>query len=364
MSDRRRERFVEAMPKVELHVHLEGSIRPATLLRLARRHRIELPAATEEELRQWFRVRDFEAFVEMYLSCSRCLRDPEDFQLVAREFLEDQARRNVVHSEVHFTISTHLANGADGRELGQALGEVVAEAPERHGSRMLLIPDIVRWIGAGRRETYRRADATLEWALEHRGSVAALGLSGVEHYPVEPFRDHFETAAGEGLRRVAHAGEHGDARTVGEALDLCGAERIGHGIRAVEDPSLMARLAAEQVPLEVCPTSNLRLGSAADLETHPLIELRRAGIPLSINSDDPAIFETSISRELVAVGAALDLDPEELAGLSMAALRHSFLDETEKERLEEDFGRRFAALGEEIFDRPVVAAPALAEAKR
>ncbi len=362
MSDRGRARFVEAMPKAELHLHLEGAIRPATLLRLARRHRIDLPAASEEELRRWFRVRDFEAFVEMYLACSRCLRDPEDFQLVARELLEDQADRNVVHSEVHFTISTHLANGADGGELGEALSEVVAEAPRRFGTRLLLIPDIVRWIGAGRRETYRRADATLEWALEHREIVAALGLSGVEHYPVEPFRDHFETAAAEGLRRVAHAGEHGDAGSIRDALDLCGAERIGHGIRAVEDPSLMVRLAKEQVPLEICPTSNLRLGAAASLETHPIVELREAGIPVSINSDDPGIFETSITAELAAVGEALDLDPPELAGLSLAALRQSFLEESVKERLEADFERRFSALGEELLDQPSVAAAARAEA--
>jgi len=154
--------FLQRMPKVELHVHLEGSMRPRVLLELARRNGVELPANDEEGLRRWFQFRDFPHFVEVYLACSRVLRAPEDFQLLARDFLESQAEQNVVYTEAHFTISTHIANGANGGEVLDALEEVIGEG-EKRGIRLRLIPDIVRNIGP------EAADLTLEWALAGRG---------------------------------------------------------------------------------------------------------------------------------------------------------------------------------------------------
>ncbi|MFL6202315.1 MAG: adenosine deaminase, partial [Thermoanaerobaculia bacterium] len=199
------ESFVERLPKVELHVHLEGSMRPHVLLELARRNGVELPALpanTEEGLRRWFQFRDFPHFVEVYLACSRALINPEDFQLMARDFLEMQEAQNVVYTEAHFTISTHVANGANGGELLDALEEVIGEG-ERRGVRLRLIPDIVRNIGPA------AADVTLEWALAGRGrGVVAMGLAGIEAgFSNEPFREHFRTAKREGLHVVAHAGE-------------------------------------------------------------------------------------------------------------------------------------------------------------
>ncbi len=343
-GDPRLERFAEAMPKVELHVHLEGAIQPATLLRLARRRRVSLPADTEAGLRRWYRFEDFDHFAEVYVACSRCLRDPEDFQLALREFAAGQARQNIRYSEVHFTIATHVLQGANGGEVGDAMAETIAEIEKELGVGVRLIPDVVRNLEP------RWADVTLEWALEHRGrGVIALGLAGIESWPVAPFREHFEVAGAEGLRRVAHAGEQRGPESIRETLEIARPERLGHGIRAVEDEDLVAELADRRLPLEVCPTSNVALGNAPSLAEHPIGRLLDAGVDLSVNSDDPAMFDTTLSREYALVGDTLGLGAGELAHLSLAAVRHAFLEPGERQRMSAAFEREMAELGEEIY---------------
>jgi adenosine deaminase len=346
------DRFLLHLPKVELHVHLEGSMRPAVLLELARRNGVDLPARDEAGLKRWFRFTDFEHFVQVYLACSRALRGPEDFQLLVLDLLAEQAYQNVLYTEAHFTISTHLANGADGGEVLAAMAEAIAEGERRYGVVLRLIPDIVRNVGVP------PADRTLEWALagRERGIVVALGLSGSEsRFPAEPFREHFAAAKGEGLHRVAHAGEHAGPESVRAALAVCDAERIGHGVRAIEDPSLVEELRERQIPLEVCPTSNVCLGVAPGYPGHPFDRLYRAGLALSVGSDDPALFNTNLTRELLRLHQAFGYSPAELAGLSLAALRHSFLPEARRRGLEEKFHDQFDALGRELFGAPVEA---------
>lgn len=343
--------FLLRMPKAELHVHLEGSIKPATLLALARRHGVELPAADEAGLAKWFRFRDFEHFVEIYLTVSSCLREPEDIHLLALDFLAEQARQNVLYSEAHFTIATHLANGLDGEAVAAALWQAIEEGERRFGVRLRLIPDIVRNVPAG-------ADATLDWALANRRrGVVALGLSGIEaDWPNEPFRPHFAEAERQGLHRVAHAGEHAGPESIRSALEVCHAERIGHGVRAVEDPALVAELARRAVPCEVCPTSNLRLGVFPTYAEHSFDRLYRAGVPVTVNSDDPPFFETTLTAEYQALADTFGYGADELAGFALAAVRQSFLPAEERAALEERFRREAAALGEELLGAPVAAA--------
>jgi aminodeoxyfutalosine deaminase len=340
--------FVQRMPKTELHIHLEGSIQPRTLLRLAERRRVSLPATDEQGVREWFDFGDFEHFVRIYLTCCECLRDPEDFQLVARELLAEQSRQNVLCFEAHLTIGTHLANGANGGEVADALGEVIREADQKHGIKMALIPDIVRNLGPA------RADRTLEWALDHRRQgVVALGLSGFESEPNEPFAEHFRVAADEGLRRVAHAGEHSGPESIRSVLEVCGAERVGHGISAIEDPDLIERLRSNDIPLEVCPTSNIRLGAVADLPSHPFDRLLRAGVPVTLNSDDPPFFDTTLTDEYLRVADTFGYGAGELAAIARTALRQTFLPDEERQRLEAEFDRQLAELGNELFGAPV-----------
>jgi adenosine deaminase len=347
------------MPKVELHVHLEGTMGPETLLALAREHAVELPASDAAGVARWFRFRDFDHFVEIFVTCSRVLRRPEDFHRLALDFLAGQARQNVVYTEAHFTISTHLAHGADGEGVLQALEEARSEGRRRWGVELALVPDIVRNLEV------ERADATVEWALAGRGrGVVALGIAGIEAgYENAPFVEHFAAARRGGLHRVAHAGEHGGPESIRSALDELGAERIDHGVRSVDDPALVARLAREAVPLDVCPSSNVCLGVFPDLASHSFDRLYRAGVPLTVGSDDPPFFATTLSGEYRRLAETFGYGAAELAGLSLTALRSSFLPEEHKARLEQDFRRRFAELGEELVGVPVKAVKAVALAK-
>ena len=339
------EHFVAEMPKVELHVHLEGSIQPATLLELARRRRVDLPADDEEGLHQWFQFRDFEHFVSIYLTCCRCLRDPEDFQLVLDQLMAEQERQNVLYSEIHFTIGTHLANGVNGQEVADALGETLQQGRKQRGVRAQLIPDIVRDVGP------EMADRTLEWALAGRQrGVIALGLSGFESASDEPYREHFQVAEQEGLHRVAHAGEHQGPESIRSVLEVCRAERIGHGIRSIDDLELVGDLVARETPLEICPTSNLRLGAVGELSEHPFDRLRQEGVVVTVNSDDPPLFETDLNREYLELAREFGYGPGEVAGFSLDALRAAFVEESDREILEQAFAARLAALGVSIED--------------
>ena len=346
--------FLARMPKVELHVHLEGSIPPASLLALARRHRLDLPDSLEG-LEEWFRFRDFEHFVQIYVTICRCLKEPEDFQRLLDAVAAEQARQNVVYTEVHFTVGTHLMFGHSPSELRDAMGEGLVAAERRHGVRLRLITDVVRNV------PFKWADRTLEWALEMQDrGVVALGLSGFEAtHGNEPFVDHFRAAAAAGLRRVAHAGEHAGPASIRSVRELCGAERLGHGVRAVEDPGLLAELVSEGVPFEVCPTSNVRLGVVPDLASHPFERLRAAGVNVTVNSDDPPLFATTLTDEYRRLADTFGYDAETCASLSLAALRASFLSAGEKAEREQEFRSQLATLGEELLGRAVL--PELAE---
>ena len=336
------------MPKVELHVHLEGAMRPETLLELARRNRVELPAGDVAGLREWFRFRDFDHFVQIYLACSAAVKRPEDFQLLVRDFAADQERQNVRYSEVHFTVGTHWLNRLPIDELLDAMAEAIADAERERGVRVRLIPDIVRDVGD------RTADPTLDWALAgaKRGITVALGLTGREAVcPSEPYAEHFAEAARQGLHCTAHAGEHAGPASVYSVLDACRAERVGHGVRAVEDESLIARLRDSRVPLELCPTSNLCLGLVSELSRHPFDRLYRAGLQLSVNTDDPALFNTSLVDEYSKLAETFGYSADELARLALGAVEHTFLPEAEKRRLADEYREEMLAAGRKHLDR-------------
>jgi adenosine deaminase len=332
-------RFIARLPKAELHVHLEGSMGPELLLDLARRRKVRLPADDVEGLRRWFRFRDFEHFLEIYLICSRCLREPEDFARLLLDFARVQAAQNVIYCEAHFTISTHVANGANGDEVADALGGAIVAARQRFGVTIGLIPDIVRNLAPA------AADVTLQWALDHRRrGVVALGLAGMEGPPVAPFGAHFQAARAAGLRTTAHAGEQRGPESIREVLDVCRPERIGHGIAAARDPLLLAELVRLAVPLEVCPTSNVCLGYVPRLEEHPFDALYRAGAAVTVNSDDPPLFGTSLNNELASLARVFGYSRRQLAALARAAFSQAFVDADLRRALLTRFDRHVAAL--------------------
>lgn len=335
------ETYLRAMPKVELHVHLEGAIRPETLLTLARRNGKPLPFDTVESLREWYRFEDFPHFVDVYVAISNCLTTADDIELIAREFLAGQAMQNVVHSEVTYTPYTvyQLTSIPFGEQIA-ALNRARAWAEREYGVTMSLITDIAREV------TPEKGHVTADWAIEYFGrGVDAFGLGGYEvGHPPEKHAAAYARARAAGLPPIPHAGETEGPASIRGALDALGAVRIGHGVRCLEDPALVDELRARQIPLEVCPTSNVCLGVAESLAAHPLPKLIEHGLYVTLNSDDPPLFDTTLNDEYVACAAAFGFDAAVMEQLSLNALRASLLPPQRRHELERRFLRDFARL--------------------
>ncbi|NJN96450.1 MAG: adenosine deaminase [Anaerolineales bacterium] len=335
------ETFIQAMPKVELHVHLEGSIRPETLLKLAERHGVDLPAKTVEGLRDWYTFTDFPHFIEVYLAVSACLRSPEDIELIAREFLAGQAAQNIRYSEVTYTAFTHyhLRGLSFGDQLA-ALNRARAWAEAEHGVTMGLVLDIPRSIPA------EKGLLTADWAIGAMGEgVVALGLGGPEvDNPPEKFKAAFDRAHAAGLPSVPHAGETVGPESIWGALNELHAVRIGHGVRCLEDPALVDELRARQIPLEVSPTSNVCLKVFPDLARHALPRLLREGLYVTLNSDDPPMFNTTLTEEYLAVARTFQFGADTLEQLTLNAVRASLLPADTRLTMEQEFQAEFARL--------------------
>ncbi len=333
------EQYLFALPKAELHVHLEGSIQPATLLTLAQHNGITLPAQTIEELQRWFSYRDFNHFIEIYFAISSCLKTAEDYELIAYEFGSNMARQHVRYAEVTFSPSTHrygLGVPHDTYFTGLQRGR--ERAKTEFGVEIRWVFDIVRNIEDEARNRLL-ADYTTSLAIENmHDGVVALGLGGAEvGYPPERFASWFEKARTAGLHSIPHAGETVGPTSVWGALQALGAERIGHGVRSIEDPQLITYLTEHQIPLEVCPTSNIRLGVYANMNEHPLPRIYAAGVPVTINSDDPSLFNTTLQDEVTLLANSFHFDLSVIDEIVLNGVRHSFLPVEEKRTLEKTF---------------------------
>jgi aminodeoxyfutalosine deaminase len=339
--------FIVRMPKAELHVHIEGSVRPETLLELGRHYGIDYPFADLAGVRDWFRFRDFPHFIECYIAVCDALRQPEDFARIVRELGEDAAAQNVRYLEVHFNPESNVRKrGLDFHAMLAGMNAGRADA-RRLGVEMRWIADGIRDAETGPASVTR----TVDWIvrLDEADGVVALGLGGDEvGHPPAPFAADFARVRAAGLHAVAHAGETTGPETVWESLRLLGAERIGHGIRAIEDPALVAALAKTGVPLELCPTSNLRTGVVASLADHPFPALDAAGVTVTINSDDPPLFGTTLTDELKLLAHAWGYGADGIERIAFNAVRASFLPAPAKTRLLAEFAAESAALRDEL----------------
>jgi adenosine deaminase len=336
--------YIRAMPKVEVHVHLEGSVRPATLLALGARHAETLPATTVEGLRAWYSFTSFQHFVEVYVAVQSCLRTPDDIELIAREFLAGQAAQNVRYSEVTYTALTHYRmKGIAFADQLAALNRARAWAEAELHTTMRLVIDIPRGaIALTEDDTLMVAD----WAIAAQGDgVVALGLGGMEvGFPPEQFRAAFDRAHAAGVPGVPHAGETAGPESIWAALGALHAVRIGHGVRCLDDLALVAELRARQIPLEVCPTSNVCLGVAPSLAEHPLPRLRAEGLFVTVNSDDPPMFNTTLTDEYLRLADTFGLGVDEIEELALNAVRASLLPLERRLELEREFAVEFARL--------------------
>lgn len=317
--------LTEGLPKAELHVHLFGAVPVPTVLELARRHDVRLPAATAAGLREAFRFRDFAHFQEHMDLVRSCLRSPSDLEEATWAFCVELGRQGVRYAEVMFSASHLERAGMRYEAYAAALRSARARALAELGLDVRWIFDIMRSLPEASERRYW-ADYTLEVAIASRSDgCVALGLSGSEaEFPPEDFAPWFERARAAGLRSVPHAGEHAGPRNVWTALEALHADRIPHGVRAVEDPALVAYLADRGVALDMCPTSNLCLGVVPDLASHPLPRLLRAGVPVTVNSDDPTLFGPSLSEELELLEGPLGLRPDEVREVLGNAFRYGF----------------------------------------
>jgi adenosine deaminase len=318
---------VPMLPTAELHLHLEGTLEPELAFALAARNGTRLRYADLDELRRAYAFTDLQSFLDLYYELTAVLQRPEDFTDLADAYFARAAAQGVVHAEVFVDPQAHISRGVPLEVVMEGLGEAFGTAEQRHGMTARVIACFLR------DRDPAEAEALVPRLLPYRDLVVGVGLDSAEvGRPPELFERAFALAADAGLHRVAHAGEEGPPAYVWSALDRLGIERIDHGIRSLEDPSLVARLRDEQVPLTVCPLSNVALRCVDRLEEHPLRRMLDAGLVATVNSDDPAYFGGYLHDNVAAVTRALDLTVEHRRRLAQNSFRASFLAEPDKQR--------------------------------
>jgi adenosine deaminase len=315
------------LPVAELHIHIEGTLEPELLVKLAGRNGTWMPTLDVDELRAQYQFDSLPSFLDLYYANLRVLKVEQDFYDLARAYLARAAAAGVRRAEIFFDPQTHLANGVPLEEVFGGLTAALAEGARDHAISADLIPCFLRDLGAD------AADAVLRACLPFRDQFIGVGLDSAEvGYPPALFTEVYKLAAAEGLRLVAHAGEEGGPDYVREALDLLGVERVDHGVRSMEDPGLVARLRDEQIALTVCPLSNVALRVVAALGDHLLPSMLDAGLLATVNSDDPAYFGGYVDDNLAAVRHAFGYDDARMAALARNSFDACFAPEADKQR--------------------------------
>jgi len=319
--------LVDGLPKAELHLHIEGSLEPELMFALAKRNRVALPYPTVASLKAAYDFSDLQSFLNIYYAGASVLATERDFFDMTWAYLERAQTENVRHVEIFFDPQTHTSRGVPFRIAIEGIHAALSEGARKLGISAFLIMCFLRHLSE------EDAFATVEQALPYRDRIVGVGLDSSERgHPPSKFARVFARCRELGWRAVAHAGEEGPPAYITEALDLLKAERIDHGVRCLEDPAVVARLAAEQIPLTVCPLSNVKLRVFPSLEQHNLRQLMAAGLRVTVNSDDPAYFGGYVNANYRAVQRALGLSREDLRRLAKNSFLASFLPEAEKQR--------------------------------
>jgi adenosine deaminase len=312
--------FVVALPKAELHLHIEGTLEPEMMIALAARNAVPLPFADAEEARRAYDFADLQAFLDLYYAGAAVLVTERDFYDLTWAYLERANADGVVHAEIFFDPQTHTARGVDFATVIHGITRALRDGQERLGITHRVIMCFLRHLS--------EADAFRTWdqAQSHLALIDGIGIdSGEKGNPPSKFTDVYAAAHADGLRLVAHAGEEGPPEYVEEALDLLHVERIDHGVKASRDLQLIRRLVEQRIPLTMCPLSNQRLQVTPDLREHPLKHLLEAGVVVTINSDDPAYFGGYVADNYVAAARALGLTREQLRTIAQNSLDASWL---------------------------------------
>jgi adenosine deaminase len=317
--------LIHTISKAELHLHIEGTLEPALMFELARRNHVTLPYDSVDAVRRAYVFSDLQSFLDIYYAACSVLRQEQDFYDLAWAYLERAAAQNVRRAEIFFDPQTHTGRGVPLEAVIGGLHRALQDGQERLGISAALILCFLRHLSA------EAAMSTLREALPYRHAFIAVGLDSSEvGHPPEKFRAVFEKALSEGLLTVAHAGEEGPPAYVRQALDALHVRRIDHGVRCLEDPALVERLRAEQIPLTLCPLSNVKLRVVPTLARHPLKQMLGLGLRATVNSDDPAYFGGYVEDNFQAARAALDLSADDVITLARNSFEASFLPAEEK----------------------------------
>ncbi|MFC6669376.1 adenosine deaminase [Marinobacterium aestuariivivens] len=319
------EHFLSSMPKAELHMHLEGSLEPELMFELAQRNGIELPWDTVDQVRAAYNFGNLQDFLDLYYQGAGVLQTEQDFYDLTWAYLKQCETQNVIHTEPFFDPQTHTARGIDIGTVISGIDRALLHGREQLGISSRLILSFLRHLSE--EDAFR----TLEQALPYRDKFVAVGLDSSEAgNPPAKFQRVFEKARHEGFLTVAHAGEEGPPEYVWQALDLLKVSRIDHGVRASEDPALIERLAREQIPLTVCPLSNVRLRVFRSLDQHNILQLLEQGLKVTVNSDDPAYFGGYMGENFIEMSRQLPLTRDQAVQLSHNAFEAAFVSDDEK----------------------------------
>ena len=322
-----RTELIHALPKAELHVHIEGTFEPELMFAIAQRNQIDIPYKSVEEIKQAYNFHNLQSFLDIYYAGANVLIHEQDFYDLAWAYFEKCAEDHVVHTEIFFDPQTHTDRGVAFATVITGLKRACDDAQTKLGISAQLIMCFLRHL------TEEAAFETLAQALPYKDQIIAIGLDSSEvGHPPAKFERVFAKARAEGFLAVAHAGEEGPAEYVWEALDLLKVNRIDHGVRSEEDPKLLERLIAEKMPLTVCPLSNLKLCVVDDMAEHNILRLLKLGVQVTVNSDDPSYFGGYMNDNFIAIAESLDLSNDQLKQLAKNAFEASFIADTEKQK--------------------------------
>jgi adenosine deaminase len=322
------ESFITAMPKVELHIHIEGSLMPAMMFDLAKRNNVALPYASVAEIEAAYNFGNLQDFLDLYYQGMSVLQTEQDFYDLTCAYLKKSAEQNVQHVEIFFDPQGHTERGIKFETVLNGIARALVDGEKNFGITSLLIMCFLRHLSE------ESAFATLEQALPYKDKIIGVGLDSSENgHPPSKFERVFAKAREEGFLIVAHAGEEGPPEYVHEALDLLKVDRIDHGNRSLEDNALTQRLAREGMGLTVCPLSNLKLCGVKDLRDHPLKKMLDLGLMATVNSDDPAYFGGYMNENYLDVAKALNLSRNDIVTLAGNSIKVSFADPNRKEEL-------------------------------
>lgn len=319
--------FIAKLPKAELHLHIEGSLEPELMFKLAQRNNIKLKFGSVEEIRKAYNFHNLQSFLDIYYEGAGVLIKEQDFYDLTWEYLERCKEDNVRHTEIFFDPQTHTDRGIAFEVALNGIHAALKDGEKKLGITSHIIMCFLRHLSE------EEAFKTLDMALAHKDKIIGVGLDSSEvGHPPSKFQRVFDKARAEGFKSVAHAGEEGPPEYIWEALDLLKVERIDHGVRSLEDEKLVERLKKEQIPLTVCPYSNIKLCVFKKLEDHNLRKLLDAGLVATVNADDPAYFGGYLGENFVGTQAALDLSKDELKLLAKNSFKASFISDEAKQK--------------------------------